>query len=748
MLSGKFVNCYGLKDFDMQEIKLTTCNKAAIYAPNGAMKTSLSKVFEDISKGQPTSDRIFRDLSTSYVVNYYATIFKSDALEATDRVYVVNSFAEKFELPKETMSTLLADETTRNAYDILISEFSREIKAFEANIAALSGLTKPKVKGQLIADLALPSIADWTDIFEKLVLLMADYKSLAFLDGIKHTDLFNAKTKAIYSNPIFLASVEQYIDKLNELISDNAILSAGFNDHNAEELSKALEKHNLFNAHHSILLKDGTTTVKDIVEWKRQVNAQLEEIYSKPELSRTFNDLKKLLTNNAEGNKLRDIIVANRGIIPYLADPNSLCIQLWLHYMNSLDKEFNVYADKITAFTEQIKKLYEQASAQAARWREVVDEFNRRFKVPFEVKIANKANYLLKDEAPSLYFTYTRGKDTTDEKSADFGKDELMPVLSMGERRAMYLIYILFDLERIKKLAVAGAGKYLIITDDIADSFDYKNKYAIIEYLNDLSLSPNIDLVVLTHNFDFYRTIMTRIGITRENCYIVQKNNDDTLTMSQFKYRNDFFNKVIIDSIKDGQINSDNEKKYLISSIPFYRNLYEYMLREDDYLKLTCFLHVKTNPFNTKTLKLSDLWGIIAPDFGLNALNIDRDELYIDALKRNADAVSAYHGEEVFLENKILIAIAIRLITELFLESVLLANGYAHFESTGVQTREWSNLAQPYLSPKQQEIIASVNLMTPESIHLNSFMYEPIIDMSDWMLKELYTEVLALHTHV
>ena len=46
--------------------------------------------------------------------------------------------------------------------------------------------------------------------------------------------------------------------------------------------------------------------------------------------------------------------------------------------------------------------------------------------------------------------------------------------------------------------------------DDIADSFDYKNKYAIIEYLNGLAQRPGIDLLVLTHNFDFYRTVANR----------------------------------------------------------------------------------------------------------------------------------------------------------------------------------------------------------------------------------------------
>jgi hypothetical protein len=41
-------------------------------------------------------------------------------------------------------------------------------------------------------------------------------------------------------------------------------------------------------------------------------------------------------------------------------------------------------------------------------------------------------------------------------------------------------------------------------------------------------------------------------------------------------------------------------------------------------------------------------------------------------------------------------------------------------------------------------VLERVMLMTPENIHLNSFMYEPIIDMSDEYLKQLYRDVLAL----
>jgi hypothetical protein len=44
----------------------------------------------------------------------------------------------------------------------------------------------------------------------------------------------------------------------------------------------------------------------------------------------------------------------------------------------------------------------------------------------------------------------------------------------------------------------------------------------------------------------------------------------------------------------------------------------------------------------------------------------------------------------------------------------------------------------------QIETIKRVILMTPENIHLNSFMYEPILDMSDDHLKKLYEDVLTL----
>ena len=442
---------------------------------------------------------------------------------------------------------------------------------------------------------------------------------------------------------------------------------------------------------------------------------------------------------------MRDIIIAHREIIPALRDIAALKIQTWLDCFSKLDTPFADYYERISQYTIQIRALYEQAAAQSARWQAVVNEFNRRFRVPFEVQIENKANFLLKDEAPNLSFKYTRG--VTTQQSTILKKDDLMVSLSTGEKRALYLLYILFDLERIRQQARAGGGQFLIIADDIADSFDYKNKYAIIEYLNDLGNTPSIDLLILTHNFDFYRTVKLRLGVNRSNCLIAQRDEEGVISVTEFKYQKDFFKNVVIPGIKNGNIVDDDKKKLLISSIPFYRNLCEYSEMDtgatSGHAKLTCFLHLKKTPLDAQSVKISDLWNIFN-HFLDGVVFYGTDEDYYSAIIRIANSCVADNTNEVLLDNKLVIAIAIRLLTERFMQGIITANGQICVDANNNQTREWYKQAEPFLMSEQKAIIEEVNLITPESIHLNSFMFEPLIDISDWALKELFTKVTRL----
>ena len=80
----------------------------------------------------------------------------------------------------------------------------------------------------------------------------------------------------------------------------------------------------------------------------------------------------------------------------------------------------------------------------------------------------------------------------------------------MGERKALYVLHVIFGIEtRIK-----NKEETLVVVDDIADSFDYQNKYAIIQYLKDICDQGDglFKMLVMTHNFDFFRTIESRLA--------------------------------------------------------------------------------------------------------------------------------------------------------------------------------------------------------------------------------------------
>ena len=96
------------------------------------------------------------------------------------------------------------------------------------------------------------------------------------------------------------------------------------------------------------------------------------------------------------------------------------------------------------------------------------------------------------------------------------------------------------------------------------------------------------------------------------------------------------------------------------------------------------------------------------------------------------------------IENKITFAIAIRLKAETYLISKL-----PEFDLTTISSNQTNELYQAYknkfaLSPAIT-ILDKVNLMTPENIHINAFMFEPLIDMSVNHLKDLYEKTCNLN---
>lgn len=114
---------------------------------------------------------------------------------------------------------------------------------------------------------------------------------------------------AVYGKREFLTSIEEYISSLNTLLENNPILNDRFTDRNAETLGKEMAKHNLFDAQHTIHLKDGVTVIHSLDEWNSAVNEQLDRLYSTPELSTAFQKLKNYLPPMARFRDLETLLL-------------------------------------------------------------------------------------------------------------------------------------------------------------------------------------------------------------------------------------------------------------------------------------------------------------------------------------------------------------------------------------------------------------------------------------------------------
>lgn len=380
---------------------------------------------------------------------------------------------------------------------------------------------------------------------------------------------------------------------------------------------------------------------------------------------------------------------------------------------------------------EEIKEIIEKAKIEKTDWENVIEIFNRRFYVPYNLKIKNKEDAILKDEVPFIDYCYKDNEGNIE----DVNSEVLLKVLSQGEKRALYLLNIIFEIESRKKMGI----ETLFIIDDIADSFDYKNKYAIIEYLKEISDVNIFYSIILTHNFDFFRTVQDRVigGGSYTNSYMAQKElNKISLTNIDYKH--------IKDPFKNWKSNLDDNAK-LIASISFARNIAEHIGDTENMNKLTSLLHMKQVTTSLTVRNLEDIYKTIFKDMHLLKLE-NPSKKVIDLIVEVSE--NLYRSETevgLNLENKIVLSIAIRLNAEIFMIKKINDDSFV----ARIDSYQTAKLFKKYCKlfssdEKSIEVLEKVNLMTPENIHLNSFMFEPILDISEFHLKSLYQEIQSL----
>ena len=116
-------NCYGIKRLDTT-LDFSATTAVAVYAPNGSMKTSLAKTFDDIANGVDSKDRIFPARPCKRVVKD-----ENGADLPKDSVLVVRPYDKVMGHTNKT-STLLVNSALRKEHEDLHAEIDDAKGAF------------------------------------------------------------------------------------------------------------------------------------------------------------------------------------------------------------------------------------------------------------------------------------------------------------------------------------------------------------------------------------------------------------------------------------------------------------------------------------------------------------------------------------------------------------------------------------------------------------------------------------------
>ncbi len=194
---------------------------------------------------------------------------------------------------------------------------------------------------------------------------------------------------------------------------------------------------------------------------------QLEELIAKEkegltkdkELRKKFAEIEKLITKNTNVRDFDAYLAENEGLLPKLANIEIFREEIWKSYIKVKIELYQDLINKYQAAEARKKEIEEEAGKQRTQWERVIEIFNDRFFVPFKLTAKNRISVILGGEPMlSLGFTFEDGAD-----SAPVEKATLLQTLSTGEKKALYVLNIIFEIEVRHKAKL----ETILVIDDI-----------------------------------------------------------------------------------------------------------------------------------------------------------------------------------------------------------------------------------------------------------------------------------------
>ena len=719
--------CYGIGS--LSEVLNLDKRHVAIYASNGVMKSSFAQAFDDIGK-RDSEDRLFPGTG-------YLRSIKDDGgndLEA-DSVLVVKPYRGDKDTAQASQE-ILASERLRSEYRGIVRNMEAAKQAILRHLAAASGMGDGTEEA-LLHDFGYERAgADkFFELMEQLVGL--DPGQFEHFRGIKYADVNSAQVHKLLASEKFRAHHADYVSKYNRMLDKSPYLDRSFDHTSAQTACKQLARSGFFGAGHRVrLISSKDQKPRDLAksaEFKAVVDDDLKEVGK--EFLSLWREIDAEASRNQQVRDIRAAASERPRLLAELGDPGELRRNLWRAHLSGKAAEIASIASEHRAGKARIAEILGEADGEGTDWDEVIKKYNKRFAARIELSVANRAHALLGTTRPVLEFAF-RGHDGA---VAPIERGEIPDILSEGENRAFYILNALFEIEgrlRRKKETV-------IVVDDIADSFDYKNKHAIIQYLKELSAGHGLfHLVILTHNFDFFRAVCRRRIVEYDRCYYVGRSGGDVRLVPALSIKGPL----------DHLLEHAGERKKFIAAVPFARNIIGHTrgAADRDYARLSAVLHCKAG---TDEIGAGEVRETLARTFPKAAKLKAGPVFAADAKMREiveaeaAAAAAAARGDpdRLDLEGKTALAIYIRVVAE---RHMLRRLGDKPPDDAGDSTYELAERYRERFSgaagEDELDVIDRVVLTAPDIIHLNAFMYEPILDMSADGLARLYDDVRAL----
>ena len=715
-------NCYGIQalkhefDFSAGTPEKPKARAYAIYAPNGLMKSSFAKTFEVLSKGhEPKEERYNRESSH--------TVEADGAVLAKEMIYVLKSEID-ISADSPAITNILVNPTHKKRYDELLFDLDKQKNKLISSLQKQSKVKKGDIEQTLLKDCGVASFPD----------CIAQIKALQITDDLtpfEYATIFDPKAIEVLKSAEFISKAAEFNEKYQELFEQSgSIYQKGiFNPTKAEISFSTLDKQGFFAGGHRVHLKGDTGSIE-----KAELDKKLQAIHASIDGDEALKKLRTSLASNIQTQALTALFESLSTtqvefFLEQLKPGNQAQFRrdLWGYYM-SVNTDADAYLECYRASKSEIDNIESTAAQIAPQWTKVVDLFNDRFMdMPFALSIANQAQAALGKEQAKLKFTFHDGADTVEWSRAE------VKTLSQGEKRALYLLNFIFEVEA-RKLA---NQETLFIIDDAADSFDYKNKHAIVQYLKDLSDNSSFHQIILTHNYDFFRSIASSF-VQYSRCLMANRDVNCIVLVKANGIKNYFIGKW--------KNNISGNNAILCATIPFSRNLIEYTKgdQDPDYLKLTSLLHWKSD---TAQITVGNYFDIYNRLFGTTH-DSSNSQLVKDWIFAEAQTIcSRATHDGLNLEDKVLLSIAIRLQAEILItEKIRTAKSDVDYWCP--EHSQFGNLMKEFSSlvPTAPELrtLEKVSITVSSNIHLNSFMYEPILDLTIEHLVSLYNEVSGL----